>query len=108
MPSFREGDDEYCEKTLSVIYDDTDLARDHEQTALAIQSKYETAEQDDCWANGMFSPACRPTPSDSIEITAEAPKHIISHIITAESAQYETRERTRLMPPRPGALQASN
>ena len=31
MPSFREGGDE-CEKTLSVIYDDTDLARDHLQS----------------------------------------------------------------------------
>jgi len=36
MPSFREGDAEY-EKTLSIIYDDGDLARDHDQTALAIQ-----------------------------------------------------------------------
>ena len=29
MPSFREMQGDDCEKTLSVIYDDTDLARDH-------------------------------------------------------------------------------
>ena len=29
MPSFRDGAGHEDEKTLSVIYDDTDLARDH-------------------------------------------------------------------------------
>ena len=30
LPSFRETGDNECEKTLSVIYDDHDLDRDHE------------------------------------------------------------------------------
>lgn len=89
MPSFREGEVD-CEKTLSVIYDDGDLARDHDQLAYGIKSRYVTAEPEDYrpqWASnsGMCSPAYQPTPSDSIDVTAEAPKHIISHIITAES-----------------------
>lgn len=38
MPSFREVTDD-CEKTLSVIYDDTDLARDPLNTYLALQQQ---------------------------------------------------------------------
>ena len=43
MPSFREGaeEEENCEKTLSVIYDDTDLARDHLQN-FTYQDQYVT------------------------------------------------------------------
>ena len=36
MPSFREGNEE-CEKTLSVIYDDQDLARDTRYSFAAYQ-----------------------------------------------------------------------
>ena len=43
MPSFREGGDE-CEKTLSVIYDDTDLARDHLQS-FGYTNQYVTSNE---------------------------------------------------------------
>ena len=46
MPSFREGEAE-CEKTLSVIYDDGDLARDDDQSGFNIKSRYVTAEPDE-------------------------------------------------------------
>ena len=75
---------------------------------MAIQSRYISNEQQ-IMESGMFSPVCRPTPSDSIEITAEAPKRVISHIITRESAQYETRDRRQVIPPRHGGpMRASN
>ena len=58
MPSFREGEDD-CEKTLSVIYDDTDLARDHLQS-FGYTHQYVTQDQ-------AGSPTrAQKTPSESI------------------------------------------
>lgn len=96
MPSFRECENEEA-KTLSMIYDDdNDLARDTENqpSYSATQMRYITETRIN---EGEFSPVRKPTQlSDSVQVTAEAPKRIATHMITAESINYETRQ-----PPRP-------
>ena len=60
MPSFREGAEDDCEKTLSVIYDDTDLARDHLQN-FTYQDQYVTQNPRDT----VQSPGYAKSPTSS-------------------------------------------
>lgn len=106
MPSFREVNDDDCEKTLSVIYDDTDLARDPHHSFLALQQQSYVTQGPE-----STSPI-RPhlyTPADSVEVTAEKPKRIMKHLVVPESPSYETnnepsKQNSRKVP----ALHASN
>jgi len=75
-----------------MIYDDdNDLARDTENqpSYSATQMRYITETK---LNENEFSPVRKPTHlSDSVQVTTEAPKRIATHMITAESINYETR-----------------
>ena len=117
MPSFREGAGDDCEKTLSVIYDDTDLVRDPMQSfAIGRQSHHPYSTNTNLRSiHDVHSPADfkEPLPSDSIEVTAEQPNRVYRNMIasmTSSVPQYETNNEPRLPPygKQPTALRASN